>query len=296
MNAPRTEPTPPGAVHRLIRHAWRRVLAGAALSVLLALMGFGMFQNKLLYFPAPANVAAMTAGGLSAWPAADDFRGLLAEPHGPARATLLLFHGNAGHAGHRQFYVDALTNQGLRVILAEYPGYGPRGGDLGENSLVADAEQAIVRARAQFAGPLLIAGESLGAGVATAAVDRQRAAVAGLMLITPWDRLRHVASHHYPLLPVGLLLRDDYDSIGHLLDFQRPQLVVVASDDEIIPPAFGKALHAALGEPKRLSIIDGAGHNDWFDRVNAAWWRQAIDFLLGDRHDSGNPAIVKQSS
>jgi hypothetical protein len=27
-------------------------------------------------------------------------------------------------------------------------------------------------------------------------------------------------------------------------------------------------------------VIEGAGHNDWFDRLDEAWWRQAIDFLL----------------
>jgi len=26
--------------------------------------------------------------------------------------------------------------------------------------------------------------------------------------------------------------------------------------------------------------VPGAGHNDWPGRVDAAWWRQAVDFLL----------------
>jgi len=47
------------------------------------------------------------------------------------------------HAGRRKFYAEALTRRGLRVIAAEYPGYGPRDGPVGEQNLVADAEETI---------------------------------------------------------------------------------------------------------------------------------------------------------
>ena len=232
--------------------------------------------------PERASVAEMegASAGLSPWPTASDFRGLLAEPDGAVRATAIIFHGNAGHAGHRQFYVGVLTRLGLRVILAEYPAYGPRPGELGEKSLVADAEQTIALARRHYDGPLLIIGESLGAGVAAAASDAQRELIAGLLLITPWDRLEQVAAHHYPLLPVQWLLRDRYDSVAHLATFGRPVMVAIAARDSIVPPQFGQALYAALSEPKRLAVIEGAEHNDWFTRLDDPWWQEAVDFLL----------------
>jgi alpha-beta hydrolase superfamily lysophospholipase len=255
-------------------------LALAAFLIFLA--GISMFQDQLLYFPERASVAEMegASAGLSPWPTASDFRGLLAEPDGAVRATAIIFHGNAGHAGHRQFYVGVLTRLGLRVILAEYPAYGPRPGELGEKSLVADAEQTIALARRHYDGPLLIIGESLGAGVAAAASDAQRELIAGLLLITPWDRLEQVAAHHYPLLPVQWLLRDRYDSVAHLATFGRPVMVAIAARDSIVPPQFGQALYAALSEPKRLAVIEGAEHNDWFTRLDDPWWQEAVDFLL----------------
>ncbi|MCM8594269.1 alpha/beta hydrolase [Accumulibacter sp.] len=257
-----------------------RIAISMLAACLLAFAGLTMFQNHLLYFPDRAPVAEMTGGGLTPWPSAGDFRGLLAEPAGPARATVIVFHGNAGHAAHRQYYSDVLNGLALRVILAEYPGYGPRGGELGESSLVADAERTIADARRAFSGPLLIIGESLGAGVAAAASARQAAAVSGMLLFTPWDRLENVARHHYPLLPVKWLLRDQYDSTAHLAGFGRPILVAVAEDDAIVPARFGQALFAALSEPRRLVVIRGAGHNDWFDRLDQRWWSEAIEFLL----------------
>ncbi len=260
-------------------------MAAAALGLVLAglvlLGGPALMQDRLLYFPARVSVAQASAGGLDPWPSAQDFRGLLAPAPAAPRGTAIVFHGNAGHAGQRGHLAAALAGTGLRVILAEYPGYGPRDGALGEASLVADAADSIALARQQFGPPLLVVGESLGAGVAAAAAAaQQRDAVAGLMLITPWDRLEHVASFHYPWLPVKWLLRDQYDSAAHLAHFGRPVVVAVAEHDDIVPPQFGDALYRALPEPRLWLPLPGAGHNDWPGRVDAAWWRQAVDFLL----------------
>ena len=264
-------------IHPIVASALKLALACA-----LGLAGIAMFQDRLLYFPAPATVSEVATGGLQAWPSAQEFRGLAAEPGGAARGTVIVFHGNAGHAGHRAYYATALTRLGFRVLLAEYPGYGPRGGDVGERSLVEDARQTLALAHRAYGPPLLVIGESLGAGVAAAAAAQAREQVAGLMLITPWDRLVHVAAYHYPWLPVSWLLRDRYDSAAHLASFGRPVLVVVAGRDRVVPARLGVALHEALSPPKRLLTIEEAGHNDWPGLVDARWWQAAMDFVLGN--------------
>jgi uncharacterized protein len=253
-----------------------------ALAGLILVAALAMFQNHLLYFPGKASIESMASEGLRAWPTPQDFRGLVAEPAGPVRGTAIVFHGNAGHAGHRAFYATALTPLGLRVILAEYPGYGPRDGAVGEQNLVADAEHTIALAHHRYGGPLLLIGESLGAGVAAAAGARHRDKTAALLLITPWDRLEHVAAHHYSWLPVKWLLRDRYDTVDHLASFDRPVLIAVAERDNIVPARFGVALYEALAAPKRLMILKAAGHNDWPARVDKTWWREAITSLLGE--------------
>jgi len=262
------------------RPGWLRGVVGGLLAAAVLLGALTMLQDHLLYFPARASVAEMGRTGLSPWPAPDDFRGLLAEPAGAVRGTAIVFHGNAGHAGQRAYYAEALLPLGLRVILAEYPGYGPRDGALGESSLVTDAAASIEAAHRQFGAPLIVIGESLGAGVAAAAVAQQSGRVAGVLLITPWDRLENVASFHYPWLPVRWLLRDRYDSATHLADFGAPVLVAVAERDSIVPARFGRALYDALPQPKRLVSIEAAGHNDWLLRVDSKWWQQALEFLL----------------
>ncbi len=241
-------------------------------------------QDRFIYFPEKAAIADLTSGGLRAWPTPEAFRGLVAEPAAKVHGTAIVFHGNAGHAGHRAFYAAALTQLGLRVILAEYPGYGPRDGVPGEESLVADAQQTIALGHRLYGTPLLLIGESLGAGVVASAGSRERGKISGLLLITPWDRLEHVATHHYPWLPVKWLLRDRYDSVTQLASFDRPVLVVVAQSDSIVPARFGEALYHALAVPKQLIVIRNAEHNDWIEHVDDSWWQEAIGFLLAPSH------------
>jgi pimeloyl-ACP methyl ester carboxylesterase len=268
-----------------------RITLLLAIACVLVLAAFALFQNRLLYFPAKASVADLATGQLKPWPAPQDFRGLVAEPSGVVRGTAIVFHGNAGHAGHRDMYADALTAQGLRVILAEYPGYGPRDGALGEQSLVADAVRTIALAHGQYGAPVIIVGESLGAGVAAAAAARQQDKVASLLLITPWDRLEHVAAYHYPWLPVGWLLRDKYDSTAHLAAFKHPVMVVLAELDSVVPARLGLALHQSMEGPKRLWVVKEAGHNDWAQHVDAAWWRWTVGHLLGAPFTATPPAM-----
>lgn len=241
-----------------------------------------LFQDHLIYFPENQPLAAMIADAresrLSPWPAEGDYRGLLREPVGPVRGTLVLFHGNAGHAGHRAWYADELGRLSLRVILAEYPAYGPRAGQLGEAALVADAAETLALARREFPGPLLLAGESLGAGVAAAVATS--ADIAAVLLITPWDSIESVARHHYPWLPANWLLRDRYDSVANLSSYDGRVAVVVAEDDSIVPAELGRRLFESVSPPKRLWTVPAADHNDWMGRVDSAWWRSVIDFLI----------------
>jgi pimeloyl-ACP methyl ester carboxylesterase len=267
------------------RFGW--MLLRMAAYLLLTLGALALLQDYLIYYPdnppRDALLAEARGADLAPWPDRDVFRGLLREPPGPVRGTLVLFHGNAGHAGHRALYADRFAAFGLRVLLAEYPGYGSRSGSVGETALVADAVETLALARQRFPGPLLVAGESIGAGVAAAAVGKTPGSAEALLLITPWDSLEQVARHHYPRLPVGWLLKDRYDSAANLAAYRGRVAVVIAENDSIVPASRGTALFDTLIASKRLWRIAQADHNDWPARVDAGWWNGLAGFLLEAR-------------
>ncbi|MFK7858064.1 MAG: alpha/beta hydrolase [Granulosicoccus sp.] len=265
------------------------LLSAATLIIAILIAILYLFQNRLLYLPVRSNLDNYVPEGLALWPAdrsltefsADNVLGLVAEPAaGPTPLeTAIVFHGNAGHAGHREYYAQQITALDVRVILAEYPGYGPRPGKPQESLLVDDAVNLVKLAHEQYGQPIWLIGESLGAGVAAAVAGREPSLIRGIVLITPWNRLVNVASHHYPFLPVRLLLTNEYDSIKSLSFYNGPKLVVVADNDTIVPAELGLDLYQNLEEPKRLNMIENAGHNNWLLHSPPSIWTDAISWL-----------------
>ena len=252
-------------------------------------VGMFVFQDALLYLPDRYEMTTLLQRArslaLEPWPSADaNYRGLMAPSRlSEERGTVVVFHGNAGSALDRIHYVSALTPLGYRVLLAEYPRYGARGGDLGEQSLVADAVATIKALRQQLRGPLHVWGESLGCGVATAAGAESSVAVDGLVLITPWKNLPELAQSIYWFLPAKWLVKDRYDNVANLEKFSKPVAVLVAEDDEIIPNKQTMALYEAIRSPRRLWVFRNAGHNSWPIAADEKWWREAVEFTGGGK-------------
>ncbi len=243
-------------------------------------------QERMLYFPSKdvPDEKFLSSRNMRFWPVGrDGYRGLLGTGAAPAGSgTIVVFHGNAGSASDRDYYLPALTPLGFRVLLAEYPGYGGRKGRPGEASFVADAHETLRQVSAQYGRPLYLLGESLGCGVVAAVAKDTRVPIDGIILITPWDTLLSVAKHHYPWLPVRLFLHDTFDSVGNLKNYGGPVAVVGAEQDEVIPPRHAQALYDSLSTRKKMWIVKGAGHNDWSIVIRPAWWKEVTDFVKGN--------------
>ncbi len=240
-----------------------------------------LLQRNMLYFPDRGKPSAehLAAFGLSFWPDASGYKGLVGNHTDRTKGTVIAFHGNAGAAWHRYFVSQALTPLGYRVILAEYPGYGGRPGKMNEESFVTDARAIIQAVQNEFGGPVFLFGESMGCGVAAAAANDPTMAVAGLILVTPWDTLPNLAQTHYWYLPARWLVKDRYDSIQNLREFDRPVAVAMAENDNIIPNKHTLSLFEALTAPKRLWRFVNAGHNSWPTGPNEKWWGEVMEFI-----------------
>jgi len=258
-----------------------RLLLIYAIVVLLAYI----FQNRLIYLPAKSSLDQLkqTArlDALRLWPQDNEnYRGFTPDTELPAAGgTVMIFHGNAGAAIQRQYYVPPLQKQGFRVILAEYPGYGARGGKFGEAAMVADARESVRSARREFDGPLYLWGESLGCGVASAVAATPDLKIDGLVLLTPWNTLPATAQSHYWFLPALWLVRDRFDNIGNLEKYSGPVAVVMADRDEVIPNRLTQSLYRSIHSAKRLWTFPDAGHNSWPVAPDQAWWIEVMDFI-----------------
>lgn len=184
-------------------------------------------------------------------------RGWVVNP-GQSRAVIY-FGGNAESIqDNRSALAAALP--GTTSYLLAYRGYGASEGDATEPLLLADAEALYDHVQVRHPrAPISVIGRSLGSGVASHLAARR--AVSRVVLVTPFDSLVAVAQSHYPFLPVGLLMRERYESFRKLPLHLGPVLIIRAEDDEIVPAASTRRLVQALPREAMIVVLQGAGHN-----------------------------------
>ena len=73
---------------------------------------------------------------------------------------------------------------------------------------------------------------------------------AALIPRSPFTSLTDIGRHHYPLLPVGLLLRDRFASIDLAHRIQSPVPVIAGDRDSVVPIKYTRRLYAAVVAPK----------------------------------------------
>ena len=278
-------PTRPTALTRL----WQ--VLRIVILVWLGLLAFlALSQRSMIYFPsknAPATLEREAAArGFEPWknPAGKTigYRSLAATGDPRPPAAILITHGNAGYAVHRADYAAILRaaapDRALSVYILEYPGYGARSGTPSQPTFLAAANEAVAQIPQDQA--LILLGESIGTGVASATAAAHPDRITGLLLLTPFDNLANVAQHHYPLIPVRWIMRDQYPSEEWLKKYQGPIAIILAGNDTVVPAKFGQKLHDTYAGPKKLITAERADHNDLLHTLPPSAWQEALDFLL----------------
>lgn len=237
-------------------------------------------QDRLIFYPQPVlstahlppdarplEVVAADGARLHGW--------IRVPPRTPAPAVLY-FGGNAEEVSwtlaERRWPVD------WAVVAVNYRGYGRSEGAPGESALVGDAlaiHDAVAARPDVDPRRIVVFGRSLGTGVAVR-LAAARPVVAAI-LASPYDSLVEVGRSHFPLLPVGWLLRHRFDVLPQAHNLDVPLLAIVAADDDIIPQRRSRALYEAWAGPKAWQVVPGTDHNTL--GAPAAFWNAVARFL-----------------
>ena len=248
----------------------RGILAAILLGLALGMALLWLGQRRMIYLPY-GSVPPVASSNL---PRAEDVMfttgdGVMLHgwfvPAAPtsARFTVIVFNGNAGHRGFRAPLAAALARHGVSTLLFDYRGYGDNAGRPSEDGLAHDARAAMAYLKTRTdidTARIVFFGESLGAAVALRMAIESRPLA--LVLRSPFTSLSDIGRHHYPFLPVRLLLRDRYPSLERARSVSCPTLVISGDRDSIIPIEQSRSLYGALNSEKRFVVIAGADHND----------------------------------
>lgn len=257
--------------------SWLGLAAVLALGLLAAVW---LAQERLIFFPQPVvSTAHLPARAKPLSMRAADGTTL----HGwivPAETTpapaVLYFGGNAEEVSWT--LGDGRWPHGVTLVALNYRGYGTSEGKPSATDLVADGVALfdLIASRDDvYRKGIAVFGRSLGTAVATH-VAAQRP-VARAILVSPYDSLAAVGGHHYPILPVSLLLRHRFAPVEDAPRCRAPLLAIVAASDSIIPVSHSRTLFDAWAGPKTWVAVRGADHNT----VGATreFWTAVSEFL-----------------
>jgi len=230
--------------------------------------GLYLSQRSLIYFPqggAP-NIASFTALGidivetktsdgltLNAW---------YKQPDG-GKEIIVFFHGNASNHAMSAAKVISYLDRGYGFLSVGYRGYNGNAGNPSEQGFYIDSRAWInyLKNKGFEEENLILVGQSIGTGVAVQmALEYQK--IKSLILESPYTSLPDVAASSFPFIPLNLLMKDQFDSLSKIKEIKAPLLVIQGGRDKVISPLLSRKLYNAANDPKKIIIIEEAGHNN----------------------------------
>ncbi len=264
-----------------INSGYWRFLGGLLFAYLgLALLIY-LVQRRLQYFPDSSPVERPAGEDLKTLEelnlvAADRVRISAWYWPGKRLDNILMFHGNAGHRGHRLDWARGFHELGFGVFLLDYRGYGGSDGSPTEQGLDLDAQAALGWLRRK-PGRVIYLGESLGSGPAIELALRQPPAA--MILHAPLTSAVEVGQAAYPYLPVSLLLKDRYENDRKISQITSPVLIIHGERDSVIPFHLGRKLFDMASVPKDWLAVPQADHNNLAEIGGKLYWKTIQSFL-----------------
>jgi len=241
------------------------ILSSIVIAYIVLIIFIYFYQRNLLYHPSENNyqsdkiqfdydeiyIEVDEEIKLKSWLIEKDFK---------KYKTLVLFHGNAGHLSNRIYKLNELYKLDINILLISWRGFSGNRGSPTEQNLYKDAEAAIkwLNEKKINNNQIILYGESLGSGVAVELGKKNN--FSSIILESPFTSIENSAKIYYPYLPVRLLLKDRYDSIGKIKMITTPILIMHGEKDDVVPISMGKELFEKANSPKHSYFTSEDDH------------------------------------
>lgn len=205
-------------------------------------------------------------------------RGYVYHPQGEeALQDLFIYFAGRGEDVRATAQVLHWLPENFGFAALNYRGVADSQGHPSEIASVQDATQFANHLRRAFPHARLhVVGRSLGTGVAIQLVARQE--FSSLQLVTPYDSMLEVAKRRFPLAPLSLMLRHQFNSLAHSREVAAITQVLLAERDDVVRPERSEKLIAAWPTPIRVETIPGSDHYSIMGLEET--WLHLVDFAL----------------
>lgn len=221
---------------------WFLKLTFILIAIYTVIVGIAYFFQSWLIFPSGfvGDIPNLPAGAHYIHLTSEDDENIVVVRIKPSRPTakpwplLFVFGGNAWNADAAAIMLHQIFPE-HEIAALHYRGYGPSGGRPSAAALFNDARLAYDHLAKDSTDGVIAVGFSLGSSVAVELAATR--SVQGMVLVTPFDSLKELASAHYPWLPVRQLLRHRMEAADTLRRLNVPVAVITADNDTIVPAA-----------------------------------------------------------
>ncbi len=189
---------------------------------------------------------------------------------------LIISHGNATLIDLWPSQVGPVREAGFGVLLVEYPGYGRSPGKPGQaiiTKLFAAAFDTVVAWGVADTSRVVVMGRSLGGGVACQFVAGHE--TEALILISTFTSVRDFSTDY--LLP-GFVVRHPFDNEAVLREYDKPVMLVHATDDWKVP--YDHAVRLSEASLTDTLITHNDGEHDMLQGQWPEFWRDTgLEFI-----------------
>jgi fermentation-respiration switch protein FrsA (DUF1100 family) len=193
---------------------------------------------------------------------------------GPAKATVIFYHGNAQNLTYHCRIVSWLMAHGYNVFIFDYRGYGKAYGTPTIPSVVADGYAAMkyLQSRPDVDGErLLVYGQSLGGAIAVAVVGKyQPPGIRGMLIDSAFSSYQTIAAEKLrdggmfwplPAIVAYCSIRGGYNPKRYVDKLApRPVQFLHGGADRIVPKHHSEQLYRLAKGKKGIITFPGARH------------------------------------
>jgi uncharacterized protein len=238
-----------------------------------------LYDNPVAQRFSPANIYFKSSDGVT-------LHGWFFRTIPEAKATILVFHGNAENLSTHVNSVLWLVQEGFNVFIFDYRGYGRSEGSPDLDGVQRDGHAALEAALnlAQIkSGRVVVLGQSIGGAIAvyTVANFPHKERIAALIIDSAFSSYRRIASEKlakFYLSWFSFLFNNSYSPekwIGKVTPV--PLLILHGEQDAIVPVHHAETLFDAAKPPKELWLVPAEGHIRAF--ANDVVRQQVVEYL-----------------
>lgn len=195
--------------------------------------------------------------------------------------TIIYLHGNADNVS--SWYTACTEIQKhvpVNALVVDYRGYGKSTGSPTRKGVINDslAMYDYLIQRGIIPDDISIYGRSIGGAIGLELASRRK--VKSIVLQSSFTCIRDIAKDVYPLIPQIVILNNLLNSAELIKKTNIPVLISHGSNDETVPVKHSYKLFELANEPKKLIILEGAGHNDVSQFFNEEYFAALKELFL----------------